>query len=106
MASNINALPLERLFASDGMYKVMDCFLSNYQLELTIDSIRKFTKLKKSKIDKCLVVLLQEHMIIKGISTFKTNFKSDRLTGLFSYYRATMSKNLENLEFKTVCNHT
>ena len=98
-------LPMERLFAEDGMYKVLDCFMSNYELEQTVSNMSDFTKLKKSKVNKCLEILVRERLLIKGASTFKTNLRSDRLIGLFSYYRATMSENLKNLEFKTIRNH-
>lgn len=102
-ATNTYALPLERLFSIDGMHKVLDCFLSNYELGQTIEDISKFTKLKKSKIEKCLTILTQEHLISKQDTTYKTKIaSSNRLAGLFSYYRATMSENLKNLEFKTV----
>ena len=100
--TNTYTLPLERLFSAEGMHKVLDCLLSNYELEQKIDDISKFTKLEISKVDRCLVILAQERLVVKQHATFKTKIASERLAGLFSYYRATMSENLKNLEFNTV----
>ncbi len=43
------ALPLERLFSTEGMHKILDCLLSDYELEQKIDDISKFTKLERPK---------------------------------------------------------
>ena len=96
------ALPLERVFHVKGMYKVLDCLLSNYELEQRVEDIAKFTKLENTKVDECLLVLMEENLAVKQNNTFKAKMTSERLAGFFSYYRATMGENLKNLEFNTV----
>lgn len=96
------SLPFERLFSTEGMHKILDCLISNYELEQKIEDIIKFTKLEVSTADKCLSLLVTEKLIIKQNTTYKTKMASERLVGLFSYYRATMGENLRNLEFNTV----
>ena len=95
-------VPLKRLFSTEGMHKILDCLLSNYELEQKPDDIAKFTKLGNSTVNQCLSVLVKEKLVIKQNTTYKTKITSERLAGLFSYYRATMGENLRNLEFNTV----
>ena len=95
-------LPMERLFYVDGMYKVLDCLLSNYELEQRVEDIINFTRLENSKVDKCLQVLIKKNLVMKQNNTFKAKITSERLAGFFSYYRATMADNLKNIEFKTI----
>ena len=96
------ALPLERLFSMGKMDRVLDYLLSNYELEQKIDDISKSTKLDKHIVQECLLVLLQEKLVVKEDSAYKVRIASERVSGLFSYYRATMNENLKNIEFDKV----
>ena len=101
-ASGIYKLPLERLFATEGVYRILDCLLSNYELEQKFMDIVKFTKLEIPLVENGLLVLEKEKLVSKHDDIYQTKITSDRLSGLFSYYRATMSENLKRFEFRTV----
>lgn len=92
-------LPFERIFSMQGSCRVIDCMLSNYDLEQTIENISKYTNLDTTTTLDIIENLTKENVIIKIGKSYKTNFKSDRLIGLFSYYRATQKENLKSLEY-------
>jgi len=98
------SLPLERLFSIEGTDKVLDCMLSNYELKQKLEDVANFTKLQKEIVEKSLAALVKEELVkkIRDENVYITNFKSDRLAGLFTYYRATLAENLGKLEFNKV----
>ena len=90
-------LPMARLCPIDPNAKILDCFLSNYQIEQALDHVVRFTKLDEDKVVKGIELLVNDKLIEKSGNGYITNFRSDRLIGLYSYYRATLGSNLTNV---------
>ena len=90
-------LPMARLCPTDPNAKIIDCFMSNYELEQTLDNIVKFTGLDKNVINNGIELLLKDKLIKKTENGYITNFKTARLIGLYSYYRATLKSNLDRM---------
>ena len=90
-------LPMTRLCPTDPNAKIMDCFLSNYEIEQTLDNIVKFTGLDRNVVNNGIKSMLKDKLIKKTNNGYVTDFKSDRLIGLYSYYRATLKSNLDHM---------
>ena len=75
----------------------MDCFMSNYKIEQSLDNIVQFTGLGMEDVKRGVELLVKDKLIKSSGSGYITNFRSPRLIGLYSYYRATLSSNLSNV---------
>lgn len=91
------SLPLARLFPSHPNAKIMDCFLSNYKIDQSIEHIAHFTGLEQDEVRSGIEQLVKDQLVKPHGDNYVTNFSSDRLVGLYSYYRATMGANLDNM---------
>ncbi len=85
---------------------VIDCFLSNYEIPLSIKDICDITNLSPNNINPILSKL-QNQNIIKSEkdsneTAFIANFTSPKTMGLFQYYRAVLDENLEKLAYNKV----
>ena len=94
------SLPMARLCPSDPNAKILDCFLSNYKIEQSLEDVLRFTKLENDKVVNGIELLVNDKLIKKSGNGYITNFRSDRLIGLYSYYRATLKSNLSNVFMK------
>lgn len=91
------SLPLTRLFPDHPNAKIMDCFLSNYKLEQSVEHVSRFTGLEQDAVKRGIEQLVRDKLIKSQGDNFVTDFHSDRLIGLYSYYRATMGANLTGM---------
>ena len=91
------SLPLARLFPSHPNAKIMDCFLSNYKIDQSIEHVARFTGLTTDEVKHGIEQLVKDKLIKPHGDNYVTNFSSDRLVGLYSYYRATMGANLDGM---------
>lgn len=89
-------LPMSRIFPDSPNAKILDCFMSNYQIGQSLDHVSEFTGLDKDAVSKGIKLLADGKLIKRTGNRYVTNFKSERLVGLFSYYRATLGSNLSN----------
>ncbi len=101
--TDLFVLPLSRIFIDNPGAKILDCFLSNYQLEQKVADITTFTGMDRKIVVGEILNLVHEE-IIKKVSedVFITNFKSHRLEGIYAYYRSTLDSNFSNIEFKKI----
>lgn len=91
------SLPLNRIFPSNPNAKIMDCFLSNYKIEQSVEHVANFTGLQTDEVKHGIEQLVKDKLIKSHGDNYVTNFSSNRLIGLYSYYRATMGSNLDNM---------
>lgn len=93
------SLPLSRLFPNHPNAKILDCFLSNYKIDQSIEHVMRFTGLKKDEVVSGIEQLVKEKLIEPYGDNYVTDFRpsSARLIGLYSYYRATMGANLDTM---------
>lgn len=91
------SLPMAKLFPDDPNAKIMDCFLSNYNIVQSLDHIVRFTGLGTNEVKPGVELLVKDKLINLSGDGYITNFKSNRLIGLYSYYRATLKSNLSNV---------
>ena len=92
-----HSLPMARLCPNDPNAKIMDCFLSNYKIEQKLVHVVQFTGLGMDDVKRGIELLVKDKLIKPSGDGYITNFNSDRLVGLYSYYRATLSSNLDNI---------
>ena len=90
-------LPMSRIFPDSPNAKILDCFLSNYQIGQSLNHVSEFTGLGKDAVSKGIALLADGKLIKRTDNGYVTNFKSERLVGLFSYYRATLGSNLSGV---------
>lgn len=88
------SLPITRIFPDNPNAKIMDCFLSNYNIEQSPEHIVRFTGLDMEMVERGVGMLVKEKMIKPSGDKYITDFGSDRLIGLYAYYRATLGANL------------
>ena len=92
-----HALPMAQICPNSPNAKILDCFLSNHDIEQLLDHVARFTKLGNDEVVNGIELLVNNKLIQKSGDGYITNFKSDRLIGLYSYYRATLGSNLANM---------
>ena len=91
------SLPMSQICPNSPNAKILDCFLSNYQIEQSLDHVMHFTSLDRDEAVRGIGLLVDAKLITKTNDGYITDFKSDRLIGLYSYYRATLGSNLANM---------
>ena len=91
------SLPMSQICPNSPNAKILDCFLSNYQIEQELKHVIQFTSLEKDEVVQGIRLLVEVKLIEKTPKGYITNFKSDRMVGLYSYYRATLGSNLANM---------
>ena len=91
------SLPMSQVCPNSPNAKILDCFLSNYQIEQSLEHVVEFTGLEKREAVQGIGLLVDAKLIKKTTDGYITNFRSDRLIGLYSYYRATLGSNLTNM---------
>ena len=89
--------------ASSQPFRVIDCFLSNYEIPLSVEDVYDITNLPRNNV-KDILAKLQTQNIIKTEKdsderVFLANFISPKTMGLFQYYRAVLDENLEKLSY-------
>ena len=80
--------------------------MSNYNIKQSIDHVVRFTELDIAAVQRGIELLIKEGVIRREGDNFITDFKSNRLVGLYSYYRATLGDNLAKMFSHTSASKT
>ena len=94
-----HSLPLSRIFTDHPNAKIMDCFLSNHGFDQSVEHVMVFTGLGSDEVMSGIGQLVGEKLIMPHGDNYVADLRpgSARLIGLYSYYRATMGSNLDNV---------
>lgn len=99
-------LPFELIAGASTPFNVLDFFLSNYEIPLSLLDIAENIQVSPKEVQIILNNFLQQKIIKckkdNNETLFLTNFLSPKTMGLFQYYRAVLDENLENLAYKKI----
>ena len=99
-------IPFEILDSKSAPLRVIDCFLSNYEIPLTVNDVCEITGLSTNDVEPILENILKQKIIKQekelDEKVFLANFRSPKTMGLFQYYRAFLDENLEKLAYNKI----